>query len=114
MLIKFMAVGSLGARQTTFAITHWDEYELDAEDASPQCEKDKLVFNRQEKSVTVTSVPTYKDDSCTKEFGPPKTVVYHLIDGVKLGATRETDKSNQVKLLYQLTPEARAIFNSKD
>jgi hypothetical protein len=104
----------LGAKHTTFKITKWDEYELTAEDATPSCELDRLVMNRQEKSAIVSSIPTYKDASCEKTLGAPETVTYRLIDGGKLSIDRNAAAAKRWRALFQMSPEARKALDSKD
>jgi Putative peptidoglycan binding domain len=98
---------------TEYQITKWDAFELIAEDATPDCERDQLLINRQEKSVTILSTPTYKSESCKKLLGKPESVTYRLLDGSELGKARraaaQKDKSN----LYQFSAEAKAIMNAK-
>jgi len=112
-VMSLFLVGPLQAKQTTFTIIHWDEYEIVAEDSTPQCERDRLVLNQQEKSATITSIPTYKGDSCKKELGPPETVTYRLIDGQKLSIQRWTANQKRRQSLYLISPNARNILDKK-
>ena len=102
------------AKQTDFLVTKWDEYEIVAEDTTPNCERDELRINRQEKTVTMLSVPTYKDKSCKGLLGKPETVTYRLISGTEIGKDRAAVLQNRRKTLYLISPGARAILDKKD
>jgi Putative peptidoglycan binding domain len=101
---------SIFSKLAEYKVTKWDAFELIAEDATPDCERDQLLINRQEKSVTMLSTPTYKSDSCKKLLGKPETVTYRLLDGSELHKARtaaaQKDKSN----LYQFSGEAKVIL----
>ena len=97
-----------------FQVTKWDKYEVVAEDATPDCERDQLLINQQEKSVTVISTPTYKYEGCKKSLGKPETVTYRLIDGSELWKSREAAAQKARAGLYQFSPEARAILDAKN
>ena len=102
------------AKQTDFLVTKWDEYEVVAEDQTPNCERDELRINRQEKTVAMLSVPTYKDESCAKLLGKPETVTYRLISGTQIGKDRSAVLQNRRKTLYLISPDAKAIMGKKD
>lgn len=104
----------LAAKQTEFAITKWDEYEVVAEDTTPPCERDELRINHQEKSVTVISTPTYKNESCAKALGKPETITYRLVSGAQIASERSAVLQNHRKSLYLISPTARAIMDKKD
>jgi peptidoglycan hydrolase-like protein with peptidoglycan-binding domain len=104
----------LAAKKTEFTITKWDEYELVAEDSTPDCERDELRITHQEKSVTIISAPTYKNASCTKTLGKPETVTYRLVSGQQISADRSAALQNQRKSLYLISPDAKAILDKKD
>jgi hypothetical protein len=109
--MEIMGSPSIVSTLTEYRITKWDAFELVAEDATPDCERDQLFINRQEKSVTMLSTPTYKDESCKKLLGKPETVTYRLLNGIDLykarTATAQKDKAN----LYQFFGDAKAIVN---
>jgi Putative peptidoglycan binding domain len=104
----------LVAKQTEFEVTKWDEYEVVAEDSTPACERDELRINHQEKSVTVISTPTYKNESCAKALGKPETVTYRLVSGTEIAADRSRTLQLHRKALYLLTADARAIMDKKN
>jgi hypothetical protein len=109
--MEIMGSPSIVLALTEYHVTKWDAFELIAEDATPDCERNELLINRQEKSVTMLSTPTYKSESCKKLLGKPETVTYRLIDGAELYKARtaaaQKDKSN----LYQFSGEAKAIVS---
>lgn len=104
---------SVIAKQTVFAVTKWDKYEVIAEDDTPDCERDELRINHQEKTVTTISTPTYKNASCTKLLGKPETVTYRLVSGAQIAADRVTALQQHKKPLYLISPQARAILDKK-
>lgn len=111
---KILGIASIASALTEFNITKWDEYELTAEDTSPLCERDELRINRQEKTVSLISTPTYKAESCKKILGKPETVTYQLVDGTKIFWARVEANSKRKSKLYQFAPAARAIIGAKD
>lgn len=109
-----LTLNVLLAKKTDFAITKWDKYELVAEDSTPDCERDELRINQQEKTVILISVPTYKNASCTKLLGKPETVTYRLVSGAQIAADRSTALQIHKKNLYLISPNAKAIMDKKD
>jgi hypothetical protein len=108
------AFNILIAKQTEFTVTKWDKYEIVAEDSTPDCERDELRINHQEKSVTLISTPTYKNASCAKTLGKPETVTYRLVNGTQIAADWTTALGNHRKSLYLISPTARAIVDGKN
>jgi len=82
--LRILGMPSVTPKLTQYSSTKWDQYELIAEDATADCERDQLQVNRQEKSVTMISTPTYKDKSCKELVGTPETITYHLVDGATI------------------------------
>jgi hypothetical protein len=111
--LEIFGFRSINAKMTEFKVTKWDQYELVAEDNTPDCERDQLMINQQEKSVTILSTPTYKKESCKKELGQPQTVTYRLVDGQALSKDRDASARTATSDLYQLSDEAKAILKSK-
>jgi hypothetical protein len=111
---KILGLATLTSARTEFKITKWDQFELIAENVSPDCERDELRINQQEKTVSLISTPTYKVDSCKNLLGKPETVTYRLVDGVKIWSERTQENSKRKSSLYQLLPKARAILDAKD
>lgn len=111
---RILGMATITSTLTEFKITKWDQYELIAEDTSPDCERDELRINHQEKTVSLISTPTYKLDSCKKILGKPETVTYQLVDGTKIFWARMGANSKRKSSLYQLSPSARAIMDAKD
>jgi hypothetical protein len=105
------AFNILIAKQTEFTVTKWDKYEIVAEDSTPDCERDELRINHQEKSVTLISTPTYKNASCAKSLGKPETVTYRLVNGTQIAADWTTALGNHRKSLYLISPTARALMD---
>jgi len=101
-------MATITSTHSEFKITKWDHYELIAEDTTPDCERDELRINREEKTVSLISTPTYKSDSCKKLLGKPETVTYQLVDGTKIFLARQEANSKQKASLYQFSPSARA------
>lgn len=109
-----LGIPSIAATLTEFKITKWDQYELIAEDKAPDCERDELRINQQEKTVSLISSPTYKSDLCKKTLGKPETITYELVDGTKIFWQRSHQNSNRRAALYQLSPSARTIVEAKE
>jgi hypothetical protein len=109
-----LGIATITSTQSEFRITKWDHYELIAEDTTPDCERDELRINREEKTVSLISTPTYKSDSCKKILGKPETVTYQPVDGTKIFWARQEANSKRKASLYQLSPTAQAIMNAKD
>jgi Putative peptidoglycan binding domain len=101
-------------KKTDFVITKWDEFEIVAEDTTPDCERDELRINHQEKSVTIISTPTYKNATCAKTLGKPETVTDRLVSGEKISADRAAILQRHRKSLYLMSPNAKAILDKKD
>jgi len=112
--MKIFGITMMSPGLVQFKITKWDHYELIAEDTSPNCERDELRINHQEKTVSLISTPTYKSDSCKKFLGKPETVTYQLVDGTKIYHAREDAMSKQRSSLYRFSPSAKAIIEGKD
>jgi hypothetical protein len=111
---KVLGIATITAGLTEFKITKWDQYELIAEDTSPDCERDELRINHQENNVSLVSTPTYKLNSCKGLLGKPQTVTYQLVDGTKIFQARREASSKRKSSLYQLSPNAKAIIEAKD
>jgi hypothetical protein len=112
--LKVLGISTIGAKVTEFSITKWDKFELIAEDASPDCERDELRINHGETTVSLISTPTYKHDFCQKTLGKPETITYALVDGTKIYWQRETENSKRKASLYLFSPRAKEIIDAKD
>lgn len=114
VMARVLRLDTITAKRIEYEVTKWDDYEVIAEDTSPDCERDELRINRQEKSVLLLSTPTYKYDFCKQTLGKPETVTYKLVDGTKIFSAREEAASKRKLPLYRLTPVAKAIIEAKN
>jgi len=97
-----------------YKITTWDKYELIADSLYPMpCERDTLRINRQEKSVTVVSIPAYQNEkTCQDALGKAKTVNYHLLDGKTIAEPRNEKRKAALGYLLKFSDKARSIMYS--
>ncbi|HZT35918.1 MAG TPA: peptidoglycan-binding domain-containing protein [Nitrososphaera sp.] len=114
MQLQILGSPGLSAKMTQYRIVKWDQYELVAEDTTPPCERDQLFINHQEKSVTMLSTPTYKQEGCGKMLGKPETLIYHLLDSGALYKQRMEAAGKAKTSLYQFSNEAKTLFKSRD
>lgn len=113
-LIEILGSPGIFSKLGQYQVTKWDAYEVVAEDATADCERDQLLINQQEKSVTIISTPTYKNQGCKELLGKPETVTYHLIDGAQLYTNRLAATQKGKTNLYQFSPEAKALLDAKN
>lgn len=111
MLGSVTVVGKFEA----YRIHKWDKFEVVADSVYPQpCERDSLRINRQEKSVTLLSIPAYVDTkTCENLLGAPKTITVRLVDGDRITKPRNDAKAAAVRSLLQLSDKARALLYAR-
>jgi hypothetical protein len=111
---EILGMPTIAVSSAEFHVTRWDEYEVIAEDTSPDCERDELRINRQGKTVSLISTPAYKVDSCKQYLGQPETVTYRLVDGTKIFQARSEANAKRKASLYQFSPTARAVMDGRN
>jgi len=112
--MKLFSATSIIGKSDAYRIKTWDKYEIVADSGNfDPCERDTLHINRQEKSVSLVSVPAYKDEKTCKIFGAPKTVTFRLVDGKQIADPRNKARQSAFKSVIQMSEKAWAIIDGK-
>ena len=100
-LLKSFGGGvNLVGKFEAYQIKTWDRPEITVADSAypSPCERDTLRVNRQEKSVTLISIPAYEIRHCKDLLGKPQTVNIHLVDGSRISGPRNDKRQARPSL----------------
>lgn len=114
MELVFGRFVSVQASTTDFAITQWNDSEIVAEKSFP-CERDQIVIDRDERTVTMHMISTNPDnENCRKEMGDARVEDAHLMGSDEIGkAHREAIQKKRASLLQFSDTAARLFQEAK-